>query len=314
MKINNRLKKMAGEDLAKFLARNFQQEKVAEIICQLFNNNGKDVKKVKKEDYPKLKKILNEQLCSEQKLKKSKGNIKHPDDILKAAGYSLFKSETFADFDQFERYFERNERLCKFNDSSRAKRNHVFWIVKDNADKIKRSETPTRQDEYSTSVCSIQISKDGRNVTQITSRYNHTVPGCDNTFNSNLNEIAKGLTQSFNKHFGFTINESLSIELDSFVFFDKKYCWYRREINGVKFGDNTIISNKLMNYSPDSYYIYDYFLINLKTKKIEWDDKMMDYRDGFVDVFNSSVKKIEFVKDIDEVDDNDSDEICYIQR
>lgn len=311
--MKNKLKKITGEKLSKYLILNFQQDIILPIIKSRFNKNGKDIQHIPESEYPILKDFLNDVINEPEEIEKPK--VKDPYDLLESVGYKLYRCPKYSDFDQFKKYYREGELLCKFNDSGRADRYHIFWIVKDNAEEIKPAKEPSRQDEYGTSCCSISISKDGNNVTQICNRYNHNVPGCDNTFNSNLDNIVEGLTDAFNNKFKFNIRKKKSsCEFTNFVEIDGVYAHYHTEINGVKIGNNTIISDKIINYPSDTHYTYDYFIIDLRKPEIIWDTSLLGSKDGFVDIFNNSVKKVVFVKDIHAVDDNDSDEICYIQK
>lgn len=82
-----------------------------------------------------------------------------------------------------------------------------FFAVKKNADEIKRENftNPQRQDEYGTSVISIQFSKGTINDLSIKNRYNHSVNNPDATFSNNLENIKPGLTNSFEQHYGLNI-------------------------------------------------------------------------------------------------------------
>ena len=310
-----KLKKIVGNDLFNFINRNFNIEQATQLIQKYFNNDGRDARYIQSSEFNTLKAFLNFVSGDKKEKEKEKKKITATE-LLKSVGYDLIRVKTQGDAKPFKKYFEKNELLCKFNSSSTFTGTDVYFIVKEDADKIKRSDSPKRQDEYSTSVMSTKISKDGRNVLQITSRYNHTVSCCDNTFNSNLDAIVDGLSEAFNYEFGYKIKrKSAMFEFANFVEIDNMFVYYHKEISGIKIGDNTLVTDKIVNFSSDRYYTYDYFIIDLKDKRIVWKEYFKDTKDGFVDYFNSGVvKKIEFVKDIDLVDDNDSDEICYIQK
>lgn len=81
---------------------------------------------------------------------------------------------------------------------------HVFFAIKTNVDSIQRKHflNPERQDEYGTSVISIQFTKDESCTLSIKNRYNHRVINCDATFSNNLDNIIPGLTRSFEKYYG----------------------------------------------------------------------------------------------------------------
>jgi hypothetical protein len=310
MSNKNKLKKICGENLSKFISLNFNPEHILPKIEKIFNNNGHDIRYIKESEYAVLKVMLNQE--SEDKKVKTE---KSPQELLSEVGYTLYRCPTFASFSKFKKYYKNGELLCKFNDSGRATSSHVFWIVKDNAKDIERSQNPSRQDDYGTSVCSISVSLDGRNVIQICNRYNHTVSGCDNTFNSNLDNIVNGLTDAFNKEFGFKINaKNNRFEFENFVFRGDTYFYYSDEINGVKIGNYCTIGNEVKRFNKDHYYQWGNYFINLQEKKIIWDEVALGGSDGFVSYFNDTVKKIVFVKDHTEVDDLGSDEVCYIER
>ena len=75
----------------------------------------------------------------------------------------------------------------------------VFWAVKKNVKDIRRKDfdSPERDDEYGTSVMSIQFNREGTTRVSIKNRYNHTVENPDATLGNDLEKIAPGLTYSF---------------------------------------------------------------------------------------------------------------------
>ena len=126
-----------------------------------------------------------------------------PFKLLEEAGYDAFYADTLEKQNSIMPYFNQNERLCTFNDASRHKNYYIVHAVKKDVDSILRDTfngRGERQDEYGTSVISIQIRKDGSFIS-IKNRYNHTVSGCDNTFDSNPDNIIEGLSAAFKKHF-----------------------------------------------------------------------------------------------------------------
>ena len=206
--------------------------------------------------------------------------------MLKAIGYTLYDNiKCQEDYMPFKKYFIEDEVLCKFTSDATTRYAQLFFIIKDNIESIVRKNVPQRQDEYSTSCMSVGISKDKRNIYQITSRYNHTVNACDNTFNSNLDNIITGLTKAFNKDYNFQINMNNQIEFENFYTMNSKYYYYSRELNGVKYGNNVIDG---ITYDKNQFLIFDNFIIDLKEKTIKTLD---DNRDGFIDIFNEKIKK-----------------------
>ena len=143
-----------------------------------------------------------------------------PEELMKKAGYTLYKCETNEDILKFKKYYAKGEELCTFNDSQRINNYTVFWAVKDDVDRIKRENfsQPRRQDEYGTSVISIQFSKGLESTLSIKNRYNHTVEYCDSTFSNDLENIQAGLTDSFKKFYGIQlVNGGQKFELPGYV-------------------------------------------------------------------------------------------------
>ena len=125
----------------------------------------------------------------------------HPKDLLSMVGYDFYECNTQEDVLSFKKYFREKEMLCSF-EGNRLERSFVFFCVKKDVDKIKPREDPVRQDEYGTSVISIQFSKENNHTLFITNRYNHLVNNPDATFGNNLENIIPGLTLSFEKYYG----------------------------------------------------------------------------------------------------------------
>lgn len=112
------------------------------------------------------------------------GNIeKTPKELLSEAGYDLYECHTEEDIQKFKKYYYEGEELSTFN-GGRLNDCYVFFAVKKNVDQIRRSDFkyPKRQDEYGTSVMSIQFTRDKSHTLSIKNRYNHTVDNPDATF------------------------------------------------------------------------------------------------------------------------------------
>ena len=112
--------------------------------------------------------------------------IKTPEELMSEAGYVLVECYNEGDIQAFRKYYAPGEELCTFY-GGRLNRCRVFFAVKKNVSDIKREDfkNPKRQDEYGTSVISIQFTKDGTNTLSIKNRYNHTVNNPDATFSNN---------------------------------------------------------------------------------------------------------------------------------
>ena len=107
-----------------------------------------------------------------------------PEKLMKKAGYKLYKCETYEDIMQFKKYYSFGEELCTFYEDDRINTHLVFFAVKTNAKKLKRKKftNPQREDEYGTSVISIQFRKGNNQSLSIKNRYNHTVENPYATF------------------------------------------------------------------------------------------------------------------------------------
>lgn len=222
-------------------------------------------------------------------------------DLMQEAGYNLYQCKTEEDIQSFKKYYKLNEQLCTFK-GGRLDNYYVFFAVKKNIDEIKRESfsTPKRQDEYGTSVISIQFTKGKVNTLSIKNRYNHTVDNPDATFSNNLENIIPGLTNSFEKEYNLHINQNgnNNFEIPNYVkASDGKYYKYNYEINNIYYCPNNIIIDNfkvINNYKEkEKYLIIDYFIIDLVTKSITLYDKKI--ADSFVNSFNN-IKLIEILK------------------
>ena len=228
------------------------------------------------------------------------GMIKTPEELMSEAGYVLVECYNEGDIQAFRKYYARREELCTFK-GGRLDRCRVFFAVKKNVSDIKREDfkKPKREDEYGTSVISIQFTKDGTYTLSIKNRYNHTVNNPDATFSNNLDNIIPGLTASFEKHKDIVQKyKSNRFEIKGYVRAnDGKYYKYNYEINNVYYcPDNIIIDNfNVKRYDKSRYLIIDYFIIDLSNKSIRLYDKKLS--DSFCDVIKD-INKIE----IDNID------------
>ena len=204
-----------------------------------------------------------------------KGTItdKTPKELLEEAGYILYECHTEEEIQSFKKYYAPNEALCTFR-GGRLNRCHVFFAVKKNVDKIKREnfKNPQRQDEYGTSVISIQFDRDGSNTLSIKNRYNHTVTNPDSTFYNDLDNIIPGLTYAFEKTYGLrSKTKSEEFELTNYVKAnDNKFYKYTKEDNNIYYCPNNIIIDnfEVKEYDKSRYIIFEHFILDMQEKKI----------------------------------------------
>lgn len=224
---------------------------------------------------------------------------KSPKELLDEAGYDLYECHTEKDIQSFKKYYEEDEVLCTIKFGGRLNRCHVFFAVKKDVDRIKRSDfkKPNRQDEYGTSVISIQFRLGQVNTVSIKNRYNHTVNNPDATFGNNLDSIILGLTDAFEREYGFNINSSYSdFELNSYYLgSDGKFYKINYEVDDICFGSNNVL---LENGRPNKldkarYVIMDYFVLDKVEKTIKICNE--DLRDTFADTIGHIDKIEEFV-------------------
>ena len=219
-------------------------------------------------------------------------STKSPEELLDEAGYILFpECLTNSDMEQFIQYYAKGEEICSFW-KNRVDDCRVWFAIKKNVHEIKRENftSPERQDEYGTSVISIQFTRDEPCTLSIKNRYNHTVPNPDNTFNSNLDAIIPGLTDAFYRKYGVKDTfyyEKSSFKMDNYVVCDDKYFRYNTNYNNIFFcPNNYVIDNNKIVKLPDSQMLIDHLVFDFQNKKV------FPYIKGSVDAFAESVKNI----------------------
>jgi len=307
MSKNSNLKKKIGEKAYNFLICNFNDDFLGEHLPSLFLLIT-DIREIKEEEFSKLKILLNQKL--ENKKEETKLN-KTAKELLDEAGFILFDDiKEKKDYMKFKKYYKESELLCKFNSYDATKRYpRLFWIIKKDIAEIKRPNNPTRQDEYGTSCMSVGISQNKKNVIQICNRYNHTVNGCDNTYNCNLDNIVEGLTLAFNQDYNLNLLKNNSIEFDNFYSHNGKFIYYYKETNGKKYGNNTIDGEY---FDPSQFLIFENYILDLKNKNLKTGDNS---KDSFVDLFNEHLKngfKIEIRKGEPKDEDEENKIVIYI--
>ncbi len=215
-----------------------------------------------------LMRVLNSLMTEEKSLK---ADTKDPFVLLKRAGYNAFYADTLEKQNSILPYFTKREELCTFKDASRYKNYYIVHCVKEGAENLVRSEYDNkekREDIYGRSVISIQILKTGGFI-KITNRYNHTVDGCDNTFNSNPDNIIPGLSQALKSYFNVDFTVKNAPLPNGYLYQSGVIIHYDTEINNCYIGrDFYFKDGKVFPIDKNSQMMIDEFIIDLKEKRI----------------------------------------------
>ena len=160
-----------------------------------------------------------------------------PITLLSKAGYNAYIADTLEKQNAIKKYYARGEELCTFRDNSRFKSYYIINAVRKDVDKIKRSAHPSRDDKYGTSVISIQILKTGGFIS-IKNRYNHTVQNCDNTLDSNPDNIILGLSDAIKHHFNVDFSSQHVPLPNHYISIHGQICRYNSEVENIYFGED----------------------------------------------------------------------------
>ncbi len=300
-----KIKKLYGEAMMHFCRDNFARIlETPDLLLSILTSNFYPTHELYKdiEGYnliTEFKGFIFKKSLKEDKIKEAKLS---PQKLMAQAGYKLYECLTEEDIQKFRKYYAKDEELCTFW-THRLDKAQVFFAVKKNVKDIKREDykNPKRQDEYGTSVISIQFTKDDNNTLSIKNRYNHTVEYSDATFSNDLDNIIPGLTDSFELFYGLKQrypHEGLEIP-EYLKALDGKYYKYNYEINNIYYcPDNIIIDNFIVKkYPKEKYLIFDYFILDLEKKEIKSYDK--ENFDSFPESIGQ-IKKIEIKKENEE--------------
>ncbi len=193
-------------------------------------------------------------------------------ELLSLAGYNAFYADTLEKQNAIQKYFAPGEELCTFRDSNRYKNFYIIHAVKKNVDEIKRADfvgLEDREDEYGTSVISIQIAK-GSHFIKICNRYNHTVVFPDNTFHSNPDNIIVGLTRALEKMFCVNLKVQQMDVPDHFIYQDGRLYRINFEKDNIYFGDGFYFENGVLKELQKDYQILiETSLLDLKKKTVQ---------------------------------------------
>lgn len=214
-------------------------------------------------------------------------HIGNPFELLYRAGYEdVYHVKTMEQLNSIAKYFRDDEKLCSFN-SNRLEQRYVVHALKRNVDDVRPARHPHRQDEYGTSVISIQIDKKTARII-ITNRYNYTVASPDNTFDGNPDNIIPGLTNALKKYFNIPI---VDIQLPSnYILYQNKYfVKYKPEFKTAYsiVGDGVYMrDNKLCTINKNTQVLMDNFILDLSQHRL-FDISLLS--DGFTNAFNKEI-------------------------
>lgn len=160
-----------------------------------------------------------------------------PINLLNQAGYDAYIADTLEKQNAIKKYYAAGEELCTFRDPNRFKNYYIINAVRKDVDKIKRKDfrNPQREDEYGTSVISIQVLKSGGFIS-IKNRYNHTVQNPDNTLNSCPDNIIMGLSDAIKHHFGVDFSSSKVVLPNNYALIKNQIIKYNTELENMYFG------------------------------------------------------------------------------
>ena len=297
----NRIKKLYGEKFMHFCRSIFptlleQEGLLTEVLKSTFATNSRTLYDDIVNYY--LEEEFKNYIYSKIDVEKEKPEIigeKTPYQLLDENGYNLYECNSEEEIQSFKKYYKSGEELCTFRGGNRLNRCVVFFAVKKDVEEIKREDfnNPKREDEYGTSVMSIQFTKSQNSTVSIKNRYNHTVNNPDATYGNDLDKIVPGLTQSFEKLLserGLTLNSS---NIEAFyipgyvVADDGKYYKYNMEINGNYYcpGNVIIDHGNVIKLEPEKQELIDYFILDKENKTLSLYDSAIS--DSFIDGFKN---------------------------
>lgn len=228
---------------------------------------------------------------------------KSPYELLDEAGYILYECHSEEEIQKFRRYYYPGEELCTFR-GDRLNECVVFFAVKKDVDSIKREDfkNPKRQDQYGTSVISIQFYRKPPCVVSIKNRYNHKVKNPDATFGNDLELIAPGLRYSFKELLrkrGIILDSSnvQKFELPNYIkASDGKFYKFNSEELGIyACPGNIVIKNgkasKIGN--PEKVILIDGYVVDLTNKTIS---ALKDFETKEEDAFLAALQNIKSIK------------------
>ena len=244
---------------------------------------------------------------------------KTPEQLLDEAGYILYpECKTEKEIQSFKKYYAPDEELCTFR-GNRLNYCRVWFAVKKNVDEIKRENfpKPTRQDEYGTSVISIQFTKADESTLSIKNRYNHRVNQPDATFGNNLDNIIDGLTNSFLETYNIKLLDAKNnLELKNFVQGDDgKFYRYTFEEDNIYFCENNIIidNGNVKHFDKSKYLVIENYIFDLEKKKVV-NNYLTDKKDEDEKQTDGFIKSIGEIEKLEILNDKDGNRTIFIKN
>ena len=216
-------------------------------------------------------------------------------EILEEAGYDFLIADDLKKQNMLRSLFAKGEELCTFKDPMRFQNYYIIYLIKKGAKNLNRADFlhPQREDAYATSLMSIQILKTGGFI-KITNRYNHSVQNPDNTFYSNPDYIAPGLSSALKRHFNVDFKDGFIEEPDGYLFIKNKIYKYHLEMGNVFYGENFYVKDGIcFPVQKDYQLLVDNFILDFKDNKIivpHEEDMDLYPEDVFLSLLRKEVK------------------------
>lgn len=245
------LKKFVG-DYAYSYIKNIavDQEKLREALVT--PQNARNV-------FSELDEFQIKSICAEISANDTFGTIMETtqEDIIedfKKAGYNTVIFDDEEKIAECKNYYAAGEVICTYNNlSSRMSQYHMLVAIKKDIDKIQRSKTPQREDEYGTSILNIQIAKNGSHMS-IKNRYNHTVNECDSTLNNNLDLLVPGLQAKVLGYYNIASLNKNKNYYKNIININGVYLKYATEVENVYFGNFVLDSKNGVRFADNGRY------------------------------------------------------------
>ena len=256
------IKKQNGEQFARVLRQNVLLDiPNLKHILEFAGTEPKDAENL----VPVLKEIRKESGKADKT--KQEEEIKDPIELLSEAGYDAFIVKNERQKNSIKKYYRPDEELCTFRDPNRHEKFYIIHAIKKNVKDIKRGNPPKREDEYGTSVISIQIAKTGGFIS-IKNRYNHTVDNPDATFNNNPDNIIPGLTAALKSKFGVDFMTQEATMPDNYRLVRNQLVRFNCEVDNVYYGEKCYFEgSEITKLNPDYEIMLDTVVLNTKTGK-----------------------------------------------